>query len=325
MRALTATISENDVFQPSKVIATGGSKRGVGAAAAGIADDRFTAIMPVVAPIIDSPGGPYVEGMMPQELVQADKDFIDSLPSGKVPNVPATAGPALVYRQKLRSDERITFKQAYDAGWSPEEMKQACTAAWEVCRITNYLPDLKKRGLEMFYNEGSNDNVSPGLLELGRRFPDFPIYVIPGGQHGGAKEAGFLKQVGGLPDVEENLHAFAMHHFYGKRAMVSTPIAVPHWDLASRKLTLKATFPDHAVPQQNHLWYSLNRHPDYTLQMEYDAWESVPMSKNSDGSYTGEVLLPEDARTVDWVTVHEHTDGDSVLTLSSALTRTQHP
>jgi hypothetical protein len=67
IRALTAAAAEKDVFQPTKVIATGGSKRGVATAAAGIADDRFTAILPVVAPIIDPPGGPYVEGTRPAD------------------------------------------------------------------------------------------------------------------------------------------------------------------------------------------------------------------------------------------------------------------
>jgi hypothetical protein len=261
--------------------------------------------------------------MMPPELVQADKDFIDAIPSGKFPNVPKVAGPALVYRQKLRSDERITFKQAYDAGWSAEEMKQACTAAWEVCRLTNYLPALQKRGLEIFYNEGSNDNVSPGLLELGRRFPDFPIYVIPGGQHGGAKEAGFLKQVGGLPDVEENLHAFALHHFFGSRPLVATPKVVSQWDGASRKLVVTATFPGHTEPQQNDLWYSVDRHPDYTLQMEYDEWQPVPMKKAGPGVFVGEVVLPAPAASVEIVTVHGHTAAESTLTLSGPLQRVE--
>ena len=319
MRALTAAIAEKDVFQPTKVIATGGSKRGVGAAAAGIADERFTGIMPVVAPIIDSPGGPYVEGMMPQELVQADKDFIDALPLGKTPNVPATAGPSLVYRQKLRSDERITFKQAYEAGWSAEERTQACTAAWEVCRTTNYLPALKKRGLEIFYNEGTNDNVGPGLLGLGTRFPDFPIYVIPGGQHGGAKEAGFLKQVGALPDVEENLYAFAQHHFFGTRPLVATPKVTVKWDKAALRLQVSAEFPDGAEPQNNDLWYSVDRHPDYTLQMEYDAWQSVPMRQKGKALYEGEVTLPVPPKTVDLVTVHAHASAGSTLTLSGPL------
>jgi hypothetical protein len=74
MRALTTAMAEKDVFQPKKVLATGGSKRGVATAAAGIADDRFTAIMPVVAPVIESPGGPYVEGMMPPEITKMNDD-----------------------------------------------------------------------------------------------------------------------------------------------------------------------------------------------------------------------------------------------------------
>ena len=57
MRALTAAISDPAYFQPEKVLATGGSKRGIASAVAGIVDDRFTAIMPVVAPMIGNPGG----------------------------------------------------------------------------------------------------------------------------------------------------------------------------------------------------------------------------------------------------------------------------
>src|SRR2546423_809877 len=83
-RALTAAVAEKDVFQPVKVIATGGSKRGVATAAAGIADDRFTAIMPVVAPILDSPGGPYVEGMKPAEITRANEQFLADLGAGKI-------------------------------------------------------------------------------------------------------------------------------------------------------------------------------------------------------------------------------------------------
>jgi hypothetical protein len=85
----------------------------------------------------------------------------------------------LLIRQKARSDERITVKMARDAGWSDAEMKTACNAAWEACRTTNYLDVLKQRGTEVFYNQGSNDNVSPGLVELGRRFPNCPFSSSP--------------------------------------------------------------------------------------------------------------------------------------------------
>ncbi|MBI5799212.1 MAG: hypothetical protein HZA92_00590 [Verrucomicrobia bacterium] len=319
MRALTAALAETNVFQAGKVLATGGSKRGVGAAAAGIADDRFTAILPVVAPIIDSPGGPYVEGMMPAEITRANEQFLADLLADKVPNAPASARAPLVSRQKARADERITVRQARDAGWSEAELKAACTVAWEVCRTTSYLPALRRRGLEIFYNQGSNDAVSPGLRELGRRFPDFPIYVVPGGHHGAAKETGMKKQVGSLPEVDENLFAFAQHHFFNARPMPAPPKVTSRWDGAARHLQVTVLFPDQSEPQQNELWWAVDRHADYTLAMEYDAWESVPLHRIGPAKFSGEASLKMKPRTLDFLTVHQHAANGSTLTLSSPL------
>lgn len=319
MRALTAAMAEKEVFQPVKVIATGGSKRGVATAAAGIADDRFTGILPVVAPIIDPPGGPYVEGMRPAEITRTNEQFLADLSAGKISSAPVTAVDSLVSRDKIRAAERITVAEARGAGWSTDEMKAASSLAWEVCRITNYLPALKKRGLEIFYNEGTNDNVSPGLRELGRSFSDLSIYVVPGGQHGGAKTAGFMKQVGSLPEVDENLFAFAQHHFFNTRPMVATPKVTQHWDNSAHRLRVTVTFPDKAEPQKNDLWWSVNRHPDYTFAMEYDVWESAALRQTGPATYTGEVILPGKPDTLDFVTVHQHTANGSTLTLSSPL------
>jgi hypothetical protein len=321
MRALTAAAAEKDVFQPVKVLATGGSKRGVATAAAGIGDDRFTAIMPVVAPIIDPPGGPYVEGMRPAAITQANEQFLADIRAGKFPYVAAAGADALATREKIRADERITLKEARDAGWTDEEMKAACTLAWEVCRTTNYLPALQKRGVEIFYNEGANDNVGPGLLDLCKRFPKLPIYVVPGGQHGAGKEAKFTKMVGNLPEVDENLYAFAQHHFFNARPMVAPPDVTQHWDAAARRLNVTVVFPDKAEPQKNELWWSINRHPDYTLQMEYDAWQSAPMRRTGPATFVGEVTLESKPDTLDFVTVHEHTANGSTLTLSGPLRR----
>jgi len=319
MRALTAAIAEKDVFQPVKAIATGGSKRGVATAAAGIADDRFTAIMPVVAPIIDPPGGPYVEGTRPAEITKANDQFLVDVAAGKIANAPTTAVDPLVSREKIRAFERITVDEARGAGWSDDDIKAASTLAWEVCRTTNYLPALQARGLEIFYNEGSNDNVGPGLRELGKRFPHLPIYVVPGGQHGGAKTAGFLKQVGSLPEVDENLYALAQHHFFNARPMVATPTVIQVWDNATHRLRVTVMFPDKAEPQKNDLWWSVNRHPDYTFAMEYDGWESVQMREISPATFAAEVVLAAKPTSLDFVTVHQHTANGSTLTLSSPL------
>jgi len=310
MRALTAAIAEKDVFQPKKVLATGGSKRGVATAAAGIADDRVTAIMPVVAPVIESPGGTYVEGMLPAEITKMNEEFIEKMtdPVGR---------EKLLVRQKARSDERITVKMARDAGWSEAEMKTACNAAWEACRTTNYLDVLKQRGIEIFYNQGSNDNVSPGLVELGRLFPQLPVYIVPGGQHGGAKEAGFVKSVGGLPEVDENLRAFALHHFFGTRHMVAPPQVTTQWDKATKRLAVKVVFPDHSEPQENSVWWSVNRHPDYSIAMEFDAWTSEPLKKTGADTYSGEISIAGEVKTLDVITVHAQEENGSTLTVSS--------
>ncbi len=321
MRALTAAISEKSAFAPVKVMATGGSKRGVAAAAAGIADDRFTAIMPVVAPIIDSPGGPYVEGLRPQAIVEANRKFLEALAAGKVAGAPATAREALLSREKTRAHERITVDEARAAGWSDEEMTSASSLAWEVCRTTNFLPALHKRGLEIFYNQGSNDQVSPGLVELGRRFPAFPVYIVPGGQHGGPRESGLTKQVGSLPEVDENLYAFARHHFFDARPMVAPPKITTQCDDATRHLKITVTFPDQSEPQKNELWWSPDRQPDYTFAMEYDAWQSMPLSRTGPATYSGEIKMPDAAKSLDVITVHQHTANGSTLTLSSPLLR----
>jgi len=62
MRGLTTAMAESDYFRPEKVLATGGSKRGIGSAIAGIHDDRFTAFLPVVAPPFGNPGDVFIQG-----------------------------------------------------------------------------------------------------------------------------------------------------------------------------------------------------------------------------------------------------------------------
>jgi hypothetical protein len=321
MRALTAAMAERNVFQPTKVLATGGSKRGVGAAAAGIADNRFTAIMPVVAPIIDPPGGPYVEGLAPQHIAEENAQFLKDLAAGAHQSVPPSALEPLVAREKIRAAERITKAEALTAGWNDSEMRAASTLAWEVCRTTNYLPALISRSVEVFYNQGSNDNVSPGLRELGRQFPSILSYIVPGGQHGGAKAMGFLKQVGSLPEVDENLFAFAQHHFFNTRSLPKPPSVTQRWDSTSHKLIVRVMLPEKTETIDNELWWSENRHSDYTFAMEYDTWQSAPLRQVEPFVFEGDVQITAGAANVDFVTVHKHFENGSTLTYSSALQR----
>jgi hypothetical protein len=313
MRALTTAIAERDVFQPHKVLTTGGSKRGVAAAAACIADDRITAMMPVVAPIIDSPGGPYVEGTLDPSITQMNEEFMAQM---------SEAGRAQMrVRQKARSDERLTLAACQAAGWSDAEIKSASSLAWEVCRTTNYLDGLKKRGVEIFYNQGSNDNVSPGMIELGQRFPQLPIYIMPGGQHGGGKDTGLNKPVASQPDVDANLYAFATHHFFGTRRLIAPPTLTTNWEKSQHSLSVTVVFPDGAEPQSNEVFWSINRHPDYSIQMEFDPWTSAPLEKTGPATFTAKISIEGDVTTLDVITVHRHTDNDTTLTVSSPEVR----
>lgn len=314
MRALTAAIAETEVFQPTKVMATGGSKRGVATAASCIADDRITAMMPVVAPIIDSPGGPYVEGTIDPRITEMNEEFLAKMPSEEGRN-------AMVVRQKARSDERLTLEGTRKAGWSEAEITAASSLAWEVCRTTNYLDALKQRGVDILYCEGSNDNVSPGLIELGEKFPQLPVYIMPGGQHGGAKEAGFVKPVTSQPDVDDNLYAFAMHHFFGTRRLIEAPKLTAQWDKERHHLNVTVVFPDGTEPQGNELFWSVNRHPDYSMQMEFDPWASVPLKKTGKATFSGEAMIGDEAMTLDVITVHKHGEAGTTLTVSSPEVR----
>ncbi|HEY2414899.1 MAG TPA: hypothetical protein VGI40_21825 [Pirellulaceae bacterium] len=319
MRALTAAIAENDAFQPTKVLATGGSKRGVAAAVAGIHDDRFTAIMPIVAPPLGNPGGAYVVGTDPAEITKANEVFLAALADGKMPGLPATAHAALVDRQDRRIDERITLAQAQTAGWSEAEIAQINDRAWDICHAANYLQICQRRGLEIFYNVGTNDNVSPSLRELGHLWPQFPIYIVPGGQHGGPKGAGFSRQVPTLPEVDENLFAFAEHHFFGTQPNTTIPKINATWDSPSRTLHVDVTFANEVDPQKNELSWSLNRHPPYTLAFEYDRWNAIQLKQIGHGRFSSQIVFQAGDESIQLVTTHTYTIENRSLSFSSPL------
>jgi hypothetical protein len=321
MRALTAALTEPGHFQPRKVLTTGGSKRGVAAAVAGIHDERFTAVLPVVAPPIGNPGtAAYVIGTEPRELAQIDRQFYADLKAGKL-GLEAGVENALRERAERRVANRVTLKQARAAGWTKHDIDTITDRVWDAGRVTDVLSALKKRGLEMFYNVGSNDSVTPDLRELGSRFPAFPICIIPGGQHGGPATAGFTRRVPLLPETQANFLSFARHHFFGHRKLIVTPILSENWNSKSRSLQVTVTFPDGSEPQANALWWNLDRSQPYTLPFEYDKWDSAPLRKTGRGTFATTITLESTPERIDFLSLHTHTENELALTLSSPYRR----
>lgn len=315
MRALTAAVAESSVFKVSKALATGGSKRGVGAAICGIWDDRFTAILPVVAPMLGNPGGAYVRGSALQDETAMNVSFLDHLPEG----LPGTARQALLERDERRGDQSITLSEAVAAGWSSQEITQMNDAAWDACRMASHLDAVRHRGLEFFYHVGTNDNVCPALRQLGEKHPDFPLYILPGGQHGGPKSSGFTLQTPSQPEANENLTAFARHHFFGDRSLPSGPQIL--FTLVGSKIAVTVTFPKGNVPQTNSLSWCADRHPPYTYAAEYDHWDVVPLMANGANTLTAEIVIPASAKTVDFVSTHTHTENKIPFHFSSPYQR----
>jgi hypothetical protein len=322
MRALTAAMAESGAFDPKKVLATGGSKRGVGAAICGIHDDRFTAVLPVVAPILDNPGGAYVRGSTLQEEAAINAVFLQHLPPGPNPlGLPDTARQALIDREQNRANQSISKDDAVAAGWSDEEIARMNDAAWEACLTAKHLETVRKRGLEFFYHVGTNDNVCPSLRRLGELVPDFPLYILPGGQHGGPRSSGFTLQTPSQKEAEENLFAFARHHFFRDRSL---PAAARLEMLAangSHKLKVIVTVPGSLNVQRNIVSWCFDRHPPYTFAMEYDHWNSAQLVPDVDGAFSAEIVVPASATTVDVVSTHTHEENGLPFHFSSAYRR----
>jgi len=80
---------------------------------------------------------------------------------------------------------------------------------------------------------------------------------------------------------------------------------------------VKVVFPDDSEPQTNTLWWAVNRHPDYSIQMEFDRWNSVPMQKTGAATFSGEISVEGGVKTLNVITVHAHQENGSTLTVSS--------
>lgn len=320
MRGLTAALAETNVFRTGKVLSTGGSKRGVATAAAGIHDDRFTAILPVVAPPLGNPGGPVVIGTEPPRHKRADEEFYRQLTAGKL-GLDLEAKTALQDRATRRTAERVTLDEARTAGWSAREITDMTAKAWDVCRVTDHLPSLHRRGLEVFYCVGANDSVTPALRELGLRYPDFPIYIVPGGQHGGPANAGYTRRVPLSPDVRENFVSFALHHFFGTRSLPPSPTVAQTWNARQNTLSVTVSLPDGVASIENTLWWSIDRSEPFTLFFEYDQWEQKPMTADGQGKWSAEIKLAEPPGQLDILTVHKTIENDLPITVSSPYLR----
>ncbi len=250
MRGLTAAVVEKERFMPAKVVSSGCSKRGIASAVAGIHDDRFTGTAPIVSPPMGNPGSPsQLIGAGPQWIRKDNRAFLDSVEAG--------IRKSLELRFARRESTRLTLEQVAVKRWTASDIETLSDRLCDASRITAYLSSIKHRGLDNFYNVGTNDSVMPALLELGERYPHFPIYIVPGGQHGGPADAGFSRRVTIQPEVVHNLEAFCRYHFFGEGRIPQSP------KISSKRegsfLVVTVRLPENIATTDNQLSWSFDR------------------------------------------------------------------
>lgn len=310
MRGLTAAIAEPNYFQPEKVVSTGGSKRGIATAVAGIHDDRFTGIMPVVAPPHGNPGRPVaVRGLEPVWIADQNRQFLSTVDPG--------IRSSLEQRTLRRNVGRITLNDALRNGWSEEDMIGLNDRLFNASRITRYLEAVNERGLAYLYNVGTNDSVTPALLELGNKYPHFPVYIVPGGQHGGPGDAGYTRRVTVQPQVERNFDSFCRLHFFGSGTVPEAPTI--RGVRKGEQVVVTSRFKPGVRAVSNELAWSFDRHRPYTFPFEYDHWESSLMKKMGDGHWETIIRIPAGAKSIQFLSTHQVTSDGYPFALSSAL------
>ena len=101
--------------------------------------------------------------------------------------------------------------------------------------------------------------------------------------------------------------------------MIVAPTIETVWNRDRQTLRVTATFADGAEPQKNHVAWSSNRHQPYTLEFEYDSWQSLELNRVSSGTFSGEIELSDNSKSVEIVTTHTHTVDHLPLSISSPL------
>jgi len=310
MRGLTAAEAERNHFKPEKVISSGGSKRGIASAVAGIHDDRFTGIAPIVAPPLGNAGVPSeVIGAGPEWIGKVNRQFLVSADDG--------VRRSLEARDGRRRSTRLTLEEVVAQGWTKSDIDSLGDRVWNASRIAARLPTVEARSLDFFYNVGTNDSVTPALLELGKRYPKFPIYIVPGGQHGGPGDAGFTRRVTIQPEVLANLEAFSRYHFFGEGRIPENPEIFAKREGSYLVITVR--LPEYAATADNRLSWSFDRHPPYTLAFEYDEWESAALESAGKGLFQARIAIPESVQSIQYLSTHKQLESSRPFAFSSPL------
>jgi hypothetical protein len=310
MRAVTAAPTEDKVFKSGKIGATGGSKRGLASAAAGTWDDRVTVIVPMVAPV-------FAEPQYNKSYPQLDEDYLRLAEQGKT----ELGQKEVAQLRAIRANNaRFWLREAnyLAAGWIKQDIEKSARRLGQMHLAVDNVPHWDRRGLDYFFQVGTNDNVTPRLVDLYEKYPRFSSYVVPGGQHG-TDGIGNQKRTPTLPDVKANSLAVFSNHFFGDRPRMQTPTLT--YQRQPGRVRVEVSFDVGPPAQTGTLYWSPNRPPEGSLPYEHSPWESAPMKQTGERTWTGEVPLSPETKTIELLSVHSDNVNKMPMFVSSPLRR----
>lgn len=310
MRAVTAALTEGDVFQPGKIGCTGGSKRGLASAAAATWDERVTVIVPMVNPI-------YSEPQDNPKYPELDEQFLRLSEEGKTEVSPDEARRLRAIRANkdrywLHEDDFLA------AGWTRQDIDESRRRLGRLHLAVHNIARWDRRGVDYFFQIGTNDNITPRLTDFYEKYPRFAAYIVPGGQHG-TDGVGNQKRTPTLPEVKANTLAVFSHHFFGDRPRMQTPRV--QYDLDGREVRVEAVFDAGPAAHAGTLYWSLDRPPEGSLPYEHSPWQAAPLAQTKQRTWTGEIRLPSGASTIDLLTVFADDVNGMPMCISGPLRR----
>jgi len=304
MRALTAAMTEPVFSEPQKIGVTGGSKRGVASACCGIHDDRFTAIMPVVAPVMRASSilvaSDAAQSELQDRIRRSDERFLAKLESGTT-DLGTEVEQNLKVFIALKDRTRLDRDEYLEAGWTEAEIAEVGERIGNIFLISNHLPRVQKRGLAYMYQVGTTDNVTPDALAVGQRYPEFPRFVFPAGQHGG-QGLGFTRRTPQSPEAAANRLAFFSNHFCGDRPM-GQPGTI-QWRRDGRRIIVEVRFEKGPAPESGELYWTFDDDPPGSYAYNYAKWDSSTMRQVSSRVWVGEFDAPDSIERVRVVSLH---------------------
>ncbi|MCB9382981.1 MAG: hypothetical protein H6509_00080 [Bryobacterales bacterium] len=301
MRALTAALTEDDAFRPVNVAVSGGSKRGVASAACGIWDDRFTAFAPVVAPPYVAPSGLFAWPPDPAAVREANERFLAAVRDGGS-TLPAEVRDNILAFEQRNERFKLSLDDLRKAGFSDDDIQLAAQRIDALYLLSENTPAAHRPGVEWLYVNGTNDNVTPGVLATSRRYPAWNVLLLPGGQHGSAG-FGFERRTPTAPETVATVQAFFEHHFFGEPTLPAKPklLAAQSGD----ELYVAVEFPaEGPAPEEGTIHWSFDRPPAGTWDYQYSQWGEAKLERVSERGWEAYIPVKAGARSVDVLSLH---------------------